>query len=287
MKGIESGAHRAFSTGKEQVLNAGSVLEFVCRFSRLFDDRSNAVVMYHSVGGPEGSPRNVSVGRLHRDLAYLTETFDVVDLPEVLDAETTTKRVALTFDDGYRNFYTDALPVIRSHDVPATVFVSPGWIDGTEEHRAEATPSRDGPESNPMMVTSQIQQLLDSSLVTVGNHTRTHPDLTAIDDVDRLTHEIEGAKKELERRFDISVDRFAYPHGPFDERCEEIVRDTHELAVTGVPRLVPENADPYRIPRLPADVFELRARWQLTESHEYLERQLTSVGRSIQRFLFE
>ena len=95
------------------VSNALALGEHRLGFSRWLPNASNAILTYHSVGDP-GKYGNVSPERLRRDLRYLIEAFEVVDLPDVLRAPTSgSKRVAVTFDDGYENFYTYALPLCR------------------------------------------------------------------------------------------------------------------------------------------------------------------------------
>ncbi|MUV57113.1 polysaccharide deacetylase family protein [Halogeometricum sp. CBA1124] len=247
---------------------------FVDGVAGTLSKRSNAVLMYHSVGHRDDVYGNVTPGRLRRHVEYLTRRFDVVDLPAVLTTDTERKRVALTFDDGFANFHTNALPILREYEVPATVFVTTGFVDDASPELLDARLGPDGYSSELMLSAAQVERLVDEELVTVGNHTATHPDLTTVEDADRLEAEIVGAKAELERRFDVTVDRFAYPYGPYDERSLELVRDSHRLAVTGVPRLVADDANRYELPRLPAHTTRLRMRWRLSEVRESAKRSL-------------
>jgi peptidoglycan/xylan/chitin deacetylase (PgdA/CDA1 family) len=251
---------------------------FVDGVAGTLSKRSNAVLMYHSVGPRDDVYGNVTPERFRRDVAYLTRRFDVVDLPAVLATDTERKRVALTFDDGFANFYTEALPVLREYGVPATVFVTTGFVDDADPELVDARLGPDDYSSDLMLSAAQVGRLADEELVTVGNHTATHPDLTTVEDASRLEAEIVGAKAELERRFGVTVDRFAYPYGPYDERSLELVRDSHRLAVTGVPRLVTSRRDRHELPRLPAHTGRLRLRWQLSEVRESLKR---SLGRTV------
>jgi peptidoglycan/xylan/chitin deacetylase (PgdA/CDA1 family) len=262
------GAYRALAWG-----------EYYLRFSRLITNASNAVLMYHSVGEP-GEHGNVSPGRLRRDLAFLTDAFDVVDLPDVLSSPTSgPKRVAVTFDDGYESFYTRALPIVRELDVPVTVFVPSGFIDGrnarfsyrfvtspkTTENLNDPEGRRPVRQSPDIMSDGQLAEAAADELVTIGNHTRLHPNLSAIESVDELEREILGAKSDLEDRLRITVDRFCYPYGRCDERTLGIVRRSHDLAVTARSGLLDAEPDPYRLPRIGAHIPEPHLQWELTD----------------------
>lgn len=101
------------------------------RLSRLDPDTADGIVDYHAVGDPGGFG-NVSCERLRRDLRYLTDRYDVVDLPAVLERGDR-PRVALTFDDGYQNFYEKVFPVLQALEIPATLFVPVAFVGGGPE----------------------------------------------------------------------------------------------------------------------------------------------------------
>lgn len=237
------------------------LLDQTLEFSGLVPDESNAVVMYHSVGEPEYYG-NVSSTRFRKTLTYLEDTYEIVDLPEVLSAGSE-KKIALTFDDGWENFYRHALPVLREFGAPATVFLVPDYVD-----------------SDPMLSTSQIEELKQEPLVTIGNHTRTHPHLSRIGNREALEDQILGAKQCLEQRFDITVSRFSYPRGDWTRETAELVSESHEIGTTTMPRVV---SDRYLdaelgqalVPRVPGHVSESRLRWELTDASSRL-RQLVA-----------
>ena len=230
---------------------------------RSLSGRSDAVLMYHSVG-ERGRYGDVSVERFRADLAWLVDHYEVVDLATlVTEREAPGRaRVALTFDDAYTNFHDHALPIVREFGVPVTLFVPAGLLDGGHPALASRLsrspdgdprfndPQGDG-EPAPLMTSEQVRAALATGLVRLGNHTLTHPDL-ATTAPERLEAEIRGAKRRLEREFGVEVDRFCYPYGRYSPAALALVRETHALAVTAEDEPLGPAADPHRLPRLHA-----------------------------------
>jgi peptidoglycan/xylan/chitin deacetylase (PgdA/CDA1 family) len=229
-------------------------------------NETDAVLCYHAVGDPV-EWGNISRERLRRDIEFVSDHYEVVDLPAVLEPAED-KQVAITFDDGHENFYTEALPVLRDLSIPATVFIVSEAIGENDTNlNSEAT-----------MTDKQIGELVEGDLVTVGNHTRTHPFLSEIDDPAELEAEIVGAREDLEERFGITVNRFCYPSGDFNETAVDVVRDSHEYAVTTVPSLVIPDNDPHCLPRIQAHWTHRRMQWELTDASAAIRNAARSAG---------
>lgn len=244
--------------------------------STVTPNASNAIIEYHSVGEPERYD-NVSVGQLRRDLSHVKRRYEIVDLPEILTTSTDPeKKVALTFDDGFVNFYENAYPVVREFDVPVTLFVNAGFVDGGDRellqryrvnpsNLAQIDRSRPSFESEDILTEAQLKELAADDRITVGNHTKRHANLATIDDEETLREEIVGGKESLEAMLDVTVDRFCYPYGQRSTESAAVVRDTHALAVTSRPALVQPTADRYALPRVSARTNETRFRCNLTD----------------------
>jgi len=243
-------------------------IDMYLEFSRLYDGRGDAILMYHSVGDPS-EYGNVSVGRFRRDLEHITDRYTVVDLSEIRQSDADQKRIALTFDDAYKNFYTDAWPVIKEFDVPVTLYVISNAVKG-DPHELD---------SEKLLHRDQLLTLCEDQRVMIGNHTKTHPYLSEVPK-DQLRSEIVGAKRELESELDIEVDRFAYPSGDFDPRVLRVVRESHESAVTTRPALICDGNefDPHRLPRIDAHAAERMVRWDLTDVSWILNRLDDDLG---------
>lgn len=242
-------------------------LEYRFGFARRFEDSTNAIILYHSVGDP-GALDSLPVEQFERQVAYLDDRYEIVDLPAVLEDDAgsaSTKRIALTFDDGFGNFYRNAVPVLERYDAPATVFVTAGFVDGAAPGRIKSVHRRDtvGPET--MLTEEQLGELAANGLVTIGNHTQTHPNLETLDSGDDLEREIVGAQEALESRFGISVDRFSYPFGSATAESVRVVEQSHDYAVTTRQGLVTPADSPHRLPRIMAHASDALTRWDLTD----------------------
>lgn len=204
---------------------------------------ANRVLMYHSIGG--GLWDHITTARFRTHLELLTQHFSVVDLPAVLNHDSDEKRVALTFDDGYADFYENALPLLVEFDVPATVFLIGQTLTDPDFAQDDIVPHR-------YMPNDTVYDLVDEPLVTVGSHTLEHPDLTQVDSDSELQSEIVGGKEVIEDYLDVTVDRFAYPYNALDERCERVVSESHTYGVCGggEGRLISRETSPSAIPRV-------------------------------------
>jgi peptidoglycan/xylan/chitin deacetylase (PgdA/CDA1 family) len=245
----------------------------------------DAILTYHAVGDP-GRYGNVSVERLRRDIEYLCRHYQVVDLPAVLEPSDE-KRIALAFDDGYECFFHEVLPVLEAFEVPATLFVPVGFVGQSRPEFAyrffrlpAEVPSFNDIEANAdieapapgVMSWTQLQAVADNPLVTIGNHTLTHPDLESVTDQTTLEFEVRTAQTRLREELDVVVDRFSYPFGRYTESARALVAETHDCAVTSTPGLVesPRATERYTLPRIRTHLPVAEVRWELTDLRWWL-----------------
>lgn len=226
--------------------------------TRLAANKSNAVLTFHSVGHEYYD--NVTLEAFKRLLDHLQAHYRIVDLDRMLEQPSDVKQISLTFDDGYAGFYSEVVPVLRDRGIPATVFVVVRSMYSRDFRH-------DGIYDSEYMTLEELQALRNADLVTIGNHTATHPDLTQISDNERLEKEIVGAKERLETEFDISVERFCYPGNKYDERCYEVVRRSHKYAVCGGGRTtkITSETDPHRIPRVNGAKEPWQVEWDVSD----------------------
>ena len=153
----------------------------------------------------------------------------VVDLYEVdgLALQPDEAAIAITFDDGYRDVLEHALPVLREHGFPSTVFVVPGAIAGVAPfswYGAGAMP--------PLAGWDELRAQERTGHVHFEPHTMTHPVLTTIS-LEHARSEIAESKQVVEEELGRPARIFCYPGGYYSPREVDLVRDCgYRAAVT-------------------------------------------------------
>lgn len=139
------------------------------------------------------------------------------------------KPVAITFDDGFRNFYTAAFPVLREFGFTATMFLPTAFIAGTpsspspqrEEgrgevtapsslHRAFASVARREFKGRECLAWNEVREL-SSAGMEFGSHTVNHPKLAELSQAE-VKLEIQNSKLEMEAHLGAPCTTFAYPY---------------------------------------------------------------------------
>jgi peptidoglycan/xylan/chitin deacetylase (PgdA/CDA1 family) len=173
----------------------------------------------------------------------------VVSIPELLALPPVSDAVALTFDDGFGNFATEAAPLLRG--LPVTVFVVTDHVGRTNAWRGQR--SAEIP-TLPLLDWPALGALIEQG-VTIGVHTRTHPDLTQITLHD-LAQEVAGAVDRVRAELGVVPESFAYPYGAVNDATAVVVRETFRYACTTEFRTLNQSIDAARLPRLDTYYFQ-------------------------------
>jgi peptidoglycan/xylan/chitin deacetylase (PgdA/CDA1 family) len=164
--------------------------------------------------------------------------------------------VAITFDDGLDSVAENAAPTLDRLGVPATVFVVADRLGVVPEWgQAYYAPHE--------RVMSQEQLHGLPKVMSVGSHTLTHPDLTAVSE-ERAVQEIAASRQKLETLLRRPVLHFAFPYGSFNptavSRCHAA---GYERVFTTEPALTPKEAKAFVVGRVAADPWDWRLEFRL------------------------
>ncbi|TVT47196.1 MAG: polysaccharide deacetylase family protein [Denitromonas halophila] len=211
------------------------------------------ILMYHQVGdfAPMKGHRSTYCHhkRFARQMAYLARFgYTVLSMDQVLaclrgEQPMPPKAVALTFDDGYENFYEYAWPVLQKHGFPALVYLISDLLGQPSSWFAA-----DGRDTPPLMSAARVRQLHGEG-VTFGSHTATHAKLSE-QETPRIREEVTRSKATLEDVLGAPVNHFCYPFGSHDRRAVDAVADAGYLSATTCIRAPATVADdPLTLPR--------------------------------------
>lgn len=211
------------------------------------------ILMYHQVGefAPMKAHRSTYCDhrRFASQMAFLARFgYTVLSMDQVLaclrgEAPVPPKAVALTFDDGYENFYEYAFPVLKQHGFPAMVYLISGLLGQPSSWFA-----KDGRDTPPLMSAERVRQLHREG-IDFGSHSATHVKL-ADQDTNRIREEVTRSKRELEDVLGAAVTNFCYPYGSHDMRAVEAVAEAgYQCATTCVRAPATPDDDPLTLPR--------------------------------------
>ncbi len=200
------------------------------------------VLMYHQVDARApsdaiGRALTVSPTQFSEELDYLaSRRLRAVSVDDYLAAvrahRATQDMVIITFDDGYVDQYTQALPILLQHHAHATFFITTGNV-GRRNH----------------VTWSEIREMKRSGM-SIGGHSVEHIDLAALTPQAQRA-QIEGCLTSLHERAGIDADTYAYPGGTFNRTTEAILaKEPVELAFTTDPSHQIGIEPRFEIPRL-------------------------------------
>ena len=208
----------------------------------------NFVLTYHSIDR-NGSVISVAPEEFRAHLGLLqSSSLRVAPLEDVVRTPNT---VALTFDDGFRNFREHALPLLIEKKMPATVFVVTGYCGRRNDWPTQPA----GAPRLDLMSWHELDELARHG-VSLGGHTVTHPHLTAIP-LQRADQEMRDSRRALEDRIGRPVTTFAYPYGTVSPAVRDLAAKYFSFACTTDLNFITPDCEPLQIPRL--DAYYLRA----------------------------
>lgn len=126
------------------------------------------------------------------------------------------KTLALTFDDGYRDFYTTVFPLLKKYNISATIFVITKDVG-----------------KNGNVTWEMLKEMVGSGLVEVGSHTVSHKYSTKLSK-GALVEEFAGSKAIIEEKLGLPIFVLAYPYGAANATVYEAAKQAGYLGAVRV-----------------------------------------------------
>lgn len=146
---------------------------------------------------------DISPARFEQQLEWLARTKRVIRLDETLN-HAPRRAIAITFDDGFRDNLTVALPLLEKFDLPMTLFVVAGFVD-----------------SDGYLSEEELQEISKHPLISIGSHGLWHRHFNRIT-LDEARFELKESRRLLEDTIGKPVDLVAWPYGECSAEVEQL-----------------------------------------------------------------
>lgn len=158
---------------------------------------------------------SIAVETFREQMKFLKNNeYEILHLKDLKYRKGGEKSIILLFNDGYKNFYENAFPIIKEYGLSASISIITSKVDDTEYLDRE-----------------QIKEL-SSAGIEIISHTINHPILTELTD-EQIRYELAESKRLLENLLGDTVDGFVYPIGKYNNQIKTVLESlNYNYAVT-------------------------------------------------------
>jgi peptidoglycan/xylan/chitin deacetylase (PgdA/CDA1 family) len=189
------------------------------------------ILLYHSVDD-SGSVISMTPTEFKEHMKYLKakeyQTISLYKFAESIRRDETplSRSVVITFDDGFKNNYSEAFPILCKYGFTATIFIVTNHVDGIC--------SWDGHESIPQMPLLSWQEIQEMSNhgIEFGSHGCSHSYLTQISE-EKMNRELSESKSTIETQLGKPVSFFCHPYGDTDQKTQQAAKECGYLGAFG------------------------------------------------------
>lgn len=212
------------------------------------------ILLYHRINDCWGTELDITIKNFAWQMDYLKrKNYKFISMDDAYNKmirnEIDDRYIVITFDDGYRDFLTNAYEILKKHEIPSIVFLVPGAIETDEVFWWD----KDIGESS-LMTWDEIIELNKDNDIDFGSHTLTHRNVDTLN-VRQLEYELSVSKEALTKKLNKDIKHFAYPTGVHTKLSEHKIKkyyDTGLLIHQGESIIKPFNADSRaRLKRIP------------------------------------
>jgi len=200
-------------------------------YSALFSPKDEILIlMYHRVDSSVKKELAVSPKNFKWHMKYLYDKgYSVITMDEayamISKNNIKGRHIVITFDDGYKDFYTNAYPILKSYNFPSIMYLCPGYVGTTMKYWWD----RDEKEA-PIMDWEDINKLNKEGLVEFGSHTIEHMDMDKLSPKE-IKRELIVSRGILENKLGKSVKHFSYPRGIYSRAGQKILKQYYDTGV--------------------------------------------------------
>lgn len=203
------------------------------------DNRTVMVLNYHKIAN-EHKSLSVTLDDFEQHMKWLQEYgYTCITPGQLYDfvangAELPEKPVLITFDDGYKDNYTNAFPIMKKYGMKGTIFVVTGFLGVYDNY----------------LTWEQAKELLDAGF-NIESHTYSHKSMTEASDED-ISKELVKSRQTIKEKLGIDSDFMAYPTGTYNLHIAELVKEAgYKGAFTIKYDNVSRDSNVYALERVP------------------------------------
>ena len=223
-----------------KTLNPTSVeTVFIHKSVDSLENKKIPILMYHSISYEKENILRVPKENFRNQMKYLKDNnYTTLTLDELYSYMKTgkdlpNKPIVITFDDGYKDNYTNAYPILKEFNLKATIFVIINTIDHEKDY-----------------LTSTEIKLMDSNNIRIESHTSSHEHLDQISYVDNV-NTMKTSKIKLEKILNKKIDYIAYPYGGYTSNTIKAAKQSgYKLAFSTEFGLIDKNDNIYSLGRI-------------------------------------
>ena len=248
-------------------------------FARRFDETQKwpaAILFYHRVADRIQNTWSIDCARFKEQLDLIGSLGSFASLDEIRMEQLSGRRdrlkVAITFDDGYRENMDTAIPELLRRKIPCTYFVATDFVEYSRPFPQDIQRGHHLPPNSK----EEIRTIADLG-IEIGGHTRSHLDLGQEWPTEKLRSELCDSRKKLQDWTGQSIDYFSFPYGlihNISQAAIEMIAETGYKAFVSALGLwnVP-GGDSFHLPRMHGDPCTEALRNWLTLDPRRIERQ--------------
>ncbi len=223
-----------------------------CAFASLLLMQSShaaIILQYHHVAADTPKSTSVTPSEFRMQMQHLKDLgYKVVSLDRLINQlkngePLADNEVAITFDDGFANVFTNARPILKEFGFPYTMFLGPALIDRQE---------------GPVLSWDQIRTMAQEGAI-IANHSSYHDRLAVPKKGEskaqwreRVKADILLAEQQLEEKLGVRRNWVAYPYGDFSAELEKLVAELGFIGIGQQSGAVGPGVSLTRIPRYPS-----------------------------------
>lgn len=175
------------------------------------------ILMYHGIENNAWGDTTLFVKTKDFDeqMKYLSDNgYTPLFLSQIKSATNYEKPIIITFDDGYKDNYDNAFPILQKFNFKADIFVITDWLDG-----------------KTYMTQDMVKKLDSSGLIEIGSHTLAHVALGTVNDEEQ-EKQLFKSKEELDALLGKETLTIAYPFGSFTSTTVKVAKKYYKYGVT-------------------------------------------------------